>query len=100
KLFSKPLAKDKHLPMWKTFLQSMGFLTVALVFALYSSTAARTGDIPTTLVTATLCVSVYSTPAAPAGDIPTPLDTATMSVVLAMWVGIRFVPRLASDVDW
>jgi len=62
--------------MWKTFLQSMAFLTVALFFALYSSTAAHSGDMLGTLF------------------------TAVTSVILALWVGVRFVPRLAKDVDW
>ena len=62
--------------MWKTFLHSMAFLSVALLFALYSSTAALSGDLLATLF------------------------TAVTSVVLALWVGIRFVPRLAKDVDW
>jgi uncharacterized protein (DUF58 family) len=76
KLSVKPRAKAKQPPMWKTFLQSLAFLTVALMFALYSSTAAHAGNMPATLI------------------------TALTSVVLALWVGIRFVPRLARDVDW
>jgi uncharacterized protein (DUF58 family) len=70
------MLKAKQPPMWKTFLQSMAFLTVALMFAVYSSSTAHAGDMLTTLI------------------------TAITSVVLALWVGIRFVPRLAKDVDW
>ena len=73
---SKPTTKRKPPPMWRTFLQSMAFLTVALLLAVYSSTTAHAGDMPSTLI------------------------TAVTSVILALWVGIRFVPRLAKDVDW
>jgi len=74
--FLKPSVKTKQPPMWKTFLQSLAFLAVALAFALYSSSTAHAGNMLGTLF------------------------TAMTSVVLALWVGIRFVPRLARDVDW
>jgi len=62
--------------MWKSFLTSIGLLTIALVAALYSSNAARDGR------------------GVAAGI------SAVVALVIAVWVGIKFVPRLASHVDW
>jgi len=62
--------------MWKNFLLSLSLLAISLTAALYSSSAANDGR-----------------PAAAA-------VSATLALVLAVWVGIRFVPRLAKDVNW
>jgi uncharacterized protein (DUF58 family) len=62
--------------MWKNFLQSIGLLTIALVSALYSSGAAAEGR-----------VIVAS-------------GSALLSLLIAVWVAFRFVPRLARSVDW
>jgi uncharacterized protein (DUF58 family) len=62
--------------MWKSFLTSMGLLTIALASALYSSGAGRDGRIVGAVVSALIALGI------------------------AVWVGIQFVPRLASHVDW
>src|SRR5262245_33315206 len=62
--------------MWKNFMTSMGLLAVALVAALYSSGAGRDGRIVGAAISAVIALGI------------------------AAWVGIRFVPRLASHVDW
>jgi len=62
--------------MWKRFLQSMGLLAVAMVAALYSTGTSREGNLTETLL------------------------AAAVSLAIAAWVGIRFVPRLAREVEW
>lgn len=62
--------------MLKNFLQSIALLAIALGAALYSSSAAQEGNV---------------TQAA---------TTAVLALAIALWVGIRFVPHLARDVDW
>src|SRR5262247_4906281 len=62
--------------MWKNFMASIGLLTIAMVAALYSSSAGREGRVPAAAISALLALGI------------------------ALWVGIRFVPRLASHVDW
>lgn len=62
--------------MWKNFLQSLGLLGIAMVAALYSSSASNEGR------------------GVAAGI------AALISLTLALWVGFRFVPRLAKSVDW
>jgi uncharacterized protein (DUF58 family) len=62
--------------MWKNFMTSIGLLTIALMAALYSSGAGRSGDVTTAAI------------------------SALLALIIAVWVGIRFVPRLASRVDW
>ena len=62
--------------MWKSFLQSMGLLSLAMGVALYSTSTSRDGDLPATIL------------------------SAVASLLIAAWVGIRFVPRLARGVDW
>jgi uncharacterized protein (DUF58 family) len=62
--------------MWKNFLTSLGLLAIAMVAALYSSSAGRDGRV---------VASAFS---------------ALAALCIAVWVGIRFVPRLASGVDW
>jgi uncharacterized protein (DUF58 family) len=76
KLLAK-LPKDRaHEPMWKNFLRSMGLLAMAMFAALYSTSAARSGDMGAAVA------------------------AALVSLAIAAWVGIRFVPRLARGVDW
>jgi uncharacterized protein (DUF58 family) len=62
--------------MWKSFLTAIGLLAIALMAALYSSSAARDGRVAATGISALLALG------------------------MAIWVGIRFVPRLATHVDW
>jgi len=62
--------------MWQSFLLSMGLLAVALGAALYSSATSAADDLPATII------------------------SALISLVVAGWVGIRLVPRLARGVDW
>jgi uncharacterized protein (DUF58 family) len=62
--------------MWKHFMKSIGLLAIALLAALYSSGAGREGRVLA------------------AGG------SAILALGIAVWVGIRFVPRLASHVDW
>ena len=62
--------------MWKNFLRSMGLLAIALAAAVYSSGAGREGRV----LGAAL--------------------SALFALGMAAWVAIRFVPRLASHVDW
>lgn len=62
--------------MWKNFMTAIGLLTIAMMAALYSSSVARTGNVVGSGVSALLALGI------------------------AVWVGIRFVPRLASSVDW
>ena len=67
---------DQHRAMWKNFSSSIGLLTIAMVAALYSSSAARDGRLPGAAI------------------------GALIALTIAIWVGIRFVPRLAASVDW
>ena len=62
--------------MWKNFSACIGLLTIALMAALYSSSAGRDGR-----------------------DVAAGI-AAFIALVIAVWVAIRFVPRLASRVDW
>jgi uncharacterized protein (DUF58 family) len=62
--------------MWKSFMSSIGLLAIAMMAALYSSNAARDGR------------------GVAAGI------SAIVALVIAIWVGVKFVPRLASHVDW
>jgi len=62
--------------MWKNFGVSIGLLTIAMMAALYSSSAGREGRVGGAAVSALIALGI------------------------AIWVGIRFVPRLASHVDW
>jgi uncharacterized protein (DUF58 family) len=62
--------------MWKNFATSIGLLTVAMLAALYSSVVAREGRVISAAV------------------------SALLALVIAIWVGVRFVPRLAKNVDW
>src|SRR5262245_26504257 len=62
--------------MWKHFLKSIGLLTIAMIAALYSSNAGGDGRVVGAAVSAFLALGI------------------------AIWVAIKFVPRLASNVDW
>ena len=62
--------------MWKNFMTSIGLLAIAMMAALYSSSAGRDGRV---------------LPAA---------ISAFIALAIAVWVGVKFVPRLASNVDW
>jgi uncharacterized protein (DUF58 family) len=62
--------------MWKNFMTSIGLLTIALMAALYSSGAGRDGNVTSAAL------------------------SALLALIIALWVGVRFVPRLASRVDW
>src|SRR5678815_2125348 len=73
---SSAKSKFRTNSMWKNFLLSLTLLGVSLTTALYSSSASNEGR----------------TGAATA--------SAIISLVLALWVGFRFVPRLAKDVNW
>jgi uncharacterized protein (DUF58 family) len=70
------LADPTHRMMWKNFSTSIGLLTIAMMAALYSSSAGRDGRL------------------APAGI------SALIALAIAIWVAIRFVPRLAASVEW
>lgn len=70
------LSRSRYAPMWKSFLSSIGLLAIAMMAALYSSSAGRNGRVgPAAL-------------------------SAFVALAIAIWVGIKFVPRLASNVDW
>ena len=62
--------------MWKNFLLSLALLGISLTTALYSSSVSNEGRVGTATV------------------------FAVLSLGLALWVGFRFVPRLAKDVNW
>src|SRR5262245_33473550 len=62
--------------MWKNFSASIGLLAIALMAALYSSSAGREGRVLAAAVSAFLALGI------------------------AIGVAIKFVPRLASHVDW
>ena len=72
---ASPTGRSLH-SMWKSFLSSIGLLAVAMMAALYSSSAGRDGHVAGAAIAAFIALSI------------------------AVWVGIKFVPRLASNVDW
>jgi uncharacterized protein (DUF58 family) len=72
----KILSEPGHVSMWKNFLKAMAFLGVAMFSALYSAGAGRDGNIIAAAVSAFFALGI------------------------ALWVGLRFVPRLARGVDW
>jgi uncharacterized protein (DUF58 family) len=62
--------------LWKNFSTAIGLLAIAMLSALYSSGVARDGRLVPAAV------------------------SATIALAIAIWVGIRFVPRLAANVEW
>src|SRR6516165_7105418 len=72
---ASPTGRSLH-SMWKNFMSSIGLLTVAMMAALYSSSAGRDGHVAGAAISAFIALGI------------------------AVWVGIKFVPRLASHVDW
>lgn len=72
----KKIPNTHHGAMWKNFMSSIGLLSIAMMSALYSSSAGRDGRV----VAAGL--------------------SALIALIIAIWVGVRFVPRLAASVDW
>ncbi len=62
--------------MWKNFMTSIGLLAIAMIAAIYCSSAGRDGRVLATGISGLLALGI------------------------AIWVGIKFVPRLASHVDW
>jgi uncharacterized protein (DUF58 family) len=62
--------------MWKNFLSSISLLTIAMLSALYSSSASRDGRLLASAVSAFIALGI------------------------AIWVALKFVPRLARGVDW
>jgi uncharacterized protein (DUF58 family) len=73
---AKSRADKRDPPMWQSFLMAMGLLAVSMGTALYSSETSRTGDMVATAI------------------------SSMIALLLAAWVGIRLVPRLARGVDW
>src|SRR5262249_31527415 len=61
---------------WQQFAAALGMLAFALASALYSSSVARQGRIMGAGI------------------------SAIVALAIAVWVAVRFVPRLASNVDW
>ena len=57
-------------------MTAIGLLAIAMIAALYSSSVARGGHVIGSALSAFLALGI------------------------AVWVGIKFVPRLASHVDW
>ncbi len=74
--FRARLREEEHRQMARNFAKSMFMLGIALVAALYSNSSARDGRI-----------------------IPSAIG-ALIAMAIAVWVGFRFVPRLAAGVDW
>jgi len=62
--------------MWRNFITAIGLLSIAMLSALYSSSVAREGRM-----------------------IPAAVS-AIAALAIAVWVGIKFVPRLAANVEW
>ncbi|PYR97702.1 MAG: hypothetical protein DMG16_23405 [Acidobacteria bacterium] len=62
--------------MWKNFSTSVGLLAIALMAALYSSTATQNGRM-----------------------LPSAIS-AFIALAISAWVAWKFVPRLAAGVDW
>ena len=70
------LPDQQHRAMWKNFGSAIGLLAIAMVAALYSSGAGRDGRLAGAAI------------------------GALIALIIAIWVGIRYVPRLAASVDW
>jgi uncharacterized protein (DUF58 family) len=76
KRLSEHAREESSRSVWKNFATAIGLLAIAMLSALYSSSVARGGR----MVQAAA--------------------SATLALVIAIWVGIRFVPRLAANVEW
>ena len=68
--------RAEHREYARNFFKSMLLLGIAMLAALYSNSSARDGQIVSAGIGAFIAMS------------------------LAIWVGVRFVPRLAAGVDW
>ncbi len=68
--------RRKHREYARNFFKSMLLLGIAMLAALYSNSSARDGQIVSAGIGAFIAMSI------------------------AIWVGVRFVPRLAAGVDW
>src|SRR2546427_12892828 len=71
-----PAATAMRSPMWKNFSTAIGLLAIAMVAALYSSTATRDGRILPSAISALIALGI------------------------SVWVALKLVPRLAAVVDW
>src|SRR5216117_3886517 len=71
-----PAATAMRSPMWKNFSAAIGLLAIAMVAALYSSTATRDGRILPSAISALIALGI------------------------SVWVAWKLVPRLAAGVDW
>src|SRR5436189_2192021 len=71
-----PAGTAMRSPMWKNFSTAIGLLAIAMVAALYSSTATRDGRI-----------------------LPSAIS-ALIGLGISVWVAWKLVPRLAAGVDW
>src|SRR5207249_1483654 len=71
-----PAATAMNSPMWKNFGTAIGLLAIAMVAALYSSTATRDGRILPSAISALIALGI------------------------SVWVAWKLVPRLAAGVDW
>src|SRR5438128_1783311 len=71
-----PAATAMRSPMWKNFSTAIGLLAIAMVAALYSSTATRDGRILPSAISALIALGI------------------------SVWVAWKLVPRLAAGVDW
>src|SRR5213080_3009970 len=63
-------------PMWKNFSTAIGLLAIAMIAALYSSTATRDGRILPSAISALIALGI------------------------SVWVAWKFVPRLAAGINW
>src|SRR5438477_12727876 len=71
-----PAATAMRSPMWKNFSAAIGLLAIAMVAALYSSTATRDGRILPSAISALIALGI------------------------SVWVAWKLVPRLAAGGDW
>ena len=74
--WARKMSVMQNSTMWKNFSVSIGSLTFAMMSALYSSSASRDGRVLSSAIAAFIALGI------------------------AVWVGIKFVPRLAAGVDW
>ncbi len=74
--FIGELREQEHRQMAWNFTKSILLLTIAMLAALYANSTARDGRVIPSAIAALIALSI------------------------AVWVGLRFVPRLAAGVDW